>query len=81
MLPTHRLVLVHFVIAFGAIVNLPFAQSDATGGFPYNPDSDNNGTIEVNDLLVFLPYYGANFNVNPEEWEVTERSSGTPASM
>ena len=55
MLPTHRLVLVHFVIAIGAILNLTFAQSDDTGGFPYNPDSDNNGTIEVNDLLVFLP--------------------------
>jgi len=37
------------------------AQEAATGGLPYNPDSDSNGIIDVSDLLVFLPYYGENF--------------------
>lgn len=37
---------------------------ESVGGMPYNPDSDNSGTIEVNDLLTFLPLYGENFEVD-----------------
>ena len=46
------MLLVHFA-AFG--------QDTASSGLPYNPDSDNNGSIDVNDLLNFLPYYGEDF--------------------
>lgn len=38
-------------------------QETASSGLPYNPDSDNNGSIDVNDLLNFLPYYGEDFVV------------------
>jgi len=51
-----------FTISLFLFSNILRAQSTETGGLPYNPDSDSNGIIDVNDLLVFLPYYGANFN-------------------
>lgn len=35
------------------------AQNDY--GFPYNPDYDGNGAIEIGDLLQFLPWYGDGF--------------------
>ena len=59
-----RLLLASFTLITCAVFNTSDAQVDYEGGFPYNPDSDNNGTIEVNDLLVFLPFYGANFNAD-----------------
>ncbi|MGB1944218.1 MAG: hypothetical protein ACPHM0_00905, partial [Flavobacteriales bacterium] len=37
------------------------AQETAGSGLPFNPDSDNNGAIDVTDLLNFLPYYGEDF--------------------
>ena len=37
-------------------------QDAVSTGLPYNPDSDNNGSIDVNDLLIFLPYYGMTFD-------------------
>ena len=40
---------------------LALGQDAASNGLPYNPDSDNNGSIDVNDLLNFLPYYGEDF--------------------
>ena len=35
------------------------AQSE--GNFPYNPDSNDNGTVETNDLLEFLTVFGSTF--------------------
>lgn len=55
----------HFMIqacgwVLACAVALPAAaQSDY--GFPYNPDYDNNGEIEIGDLLQFLPWYGGTF--------------------
>ena len=37
------------------------AQDSSYNGLPYNPDSNNDALIDVNDLLVFLPYYGESF--------------------
>ena len=37
------------------------AQETTGSGLPFNPDSDNNGAIDVTDLLNFLPYYGEDF--------------------
>ncbi len=57
-----------------------WGQTD--GGLPYNPDSDNSGTIEVNDLLVFLPYYGESFlpeGIMPIEFGGTGASSSAAA--
>ena len=39
------------------------ASGQTASSFPYNPDYDGNGEIEIGDLLQFLPYYGANFVV------------------
>lgn len=50
-----------FLSAFLLFNALVFGQDTAGSGLPYNPDSDNNGSIDVNDLLTFLPYYGENF--------------------
>ena len=57
-----------------------WGQTD--GGLPYNPDSDNSGTIEVNDLLVFLPYYGESFlpeGIIPIQFGGTSSSSAAAA--
>ena len=46
---------------FTSFIALPLAaQSDY--GFPYNPDYDGNGEIEIVDLLQFLPIYGGSFS-------------------
>ena len=37
-------------------------QDTDYGGLPYNPDSNNDGLIEVGDLLEFLPIYGESFD-------------------
>ena len=37
------------------------AQDASYDGLPYNPDNNNDGLIDVSDLLVFLPYYGESF--------------------
>lgn len=47
--------------SLGSLLSTSHALGQSEGGFPYNPDSDNSGSIEVNDLLVFLPYYGGSF--------------------
>ena len=31
--------------------------------YPYNPDSDGNEVISIEDLLDLLPYYGGEFTV------------------
>jgi hypothetical protein len=67
------------VILFFCSGNI-WGQTD--GGLPYNPDSDNSGTIEVNDLLVFLPYYGESFlpeGIMPIEFGGTGASSSAAA--
>ena len=45
------------LLAYGAT-----AQSE--GNFPYNPDSNNNQTIETVDLIEFLTLFGSSFNAN-----------------
>ena len=77
-----RLRLTVFALAMGTALSICQAQSEYAGGFPYNPDSDNSGTIEVNDLLIFLPFYGAEFNVDgviPIEYGGTNASSASAA--
>ena len=32
--------------------------------YPYNPDSDGNEVISIEDLLDLLPYYGGEFTVD-----------------
>lgn len=44
-------------------LSLP-ALGQTETGFPYNPDYDGNGEIEIGDLLQFLPYYGSAFSVD-----------------
>ena len=39
-----------------------FGQDANYAGLPYNPDSNNDGLIDVSDLLEFLPYYGESFD-------------------
>lgn len=48
---------------FAAILAVP-ASGQTDYGFPYNPDSDANGLIEIGDLLQFLPYYGGEFTAD-----------------
>lgn len=48
-----------FVLVF--VQSVAFGQETLGSGLPYNPDSDNSGSIDVNDLLTFLPYYGEDF--------------------
>jgi len=52
-------------LALVSMASYGFSQDTAFTGFPYNPDSNNDGLIEVNDLLEFLIFYGESFN--PED--------------
>ena len=37
------------------------ASAQTNPGFPYNPDANGNETIESNDLISFLSFFGAPF--------------------
>ena len=39
---------------------------------PYNPDSDGDNLIGINDVLDFLPYFGSEFFPEPIEPEILE---------
>ena len=54
-----RLSLISLLFLFTTTVQ---GQDVVSTGLPYNPDSDNSGSIDVTDLLIFLPYYGMNFD-------------------
>ncbi|MGA1374770.1 MAG: hypothetical protein ACO3YQ_08190, partial [Flavobacteriales bacterium] len=52
------------VVGFAGTVCASALGQTAVPQMPYNPDFDNNGMIEVVDLLEFLPFYGVNFSVD-----------------
>ena len=53
------------VISFGFFLAITVLQSQAQTSnnslLPYNPDIDGNGTIEVTDLMGFLPLFGGSY--------------------
>jgi hypothetical protein len=53
------------IIIFGVflvfVVFQGYAQTSNNSLLPYNPDIDGNGTIEVTDLMGFLPLFGASY--------------------
>ena len=43
------------------------ASMTAGAQTPYNPDSDGDNMIGINDVLDFLPYFGSEFFPEPNE--------------
>lgn len=52
------------VCTLSALVATLPSQGQGFSGYPYNPDHDGNGQIEIGDLLQFLPLYGGSFLVD-----------------
>lgn len=48
-------------LLFVTFNTVTLAQETYGSGLPFNPDSDNSGSIDVTDLLNFLPYFGEDF--------------------
>lgn len=49
------------LLLFVSMVFNGFGQDNTFNNALYNPDSNNDGLIEINDLLEFLIYYGESF--------------------
>ena len=49
------------LLRFGMLMTLVTFAASSNAQFPYNPDSDGNGAIQLNDLLDFVQLYGTDF--------------------